>query len=479
MAAAEARAAWQRTANRYLVQEDAKRAPKLACCSSSTPQSDSSNGNTASAQDSPGPNFMPFSRNLTNAYLSPETKWWLQLQPNFGYQNELICEQLSSLEDEADENMETAVPKSKLGGESLPVDFVLKKEVCFMESSWVVSTAFEKHGSETRIKEMKTTTSYSQQLLKPKTSMVNYLDKKDGLLDLKPVDQFTSRRPEKASSYFETSWAGGNNSEPWWRIADKDELALLVAQKSLHHIENCDLPKPSQTVHVTRDPLSAPENSDTSGIFQSSLGRKLNADICNGNKYSCNTSTSVKSDNKNLSSSERGYMLHDSEKPYRQGSIYDSGGYVKNEQPERNQTCEDDLSRAQLLEALCHSQTRARKAEMAAQKAYDEKEHIVKLLLRQASHLFAYKQWLLMLQLENLFLQLRIKEHQISTVIPVVPWIAPKGKLSSEGKITRRRRKKHKCEICKYAVALSLGLGLAGMGLLFGWTIGWLFPPAL
>ncbi|CAL9116300.1 unnamed protein product [Musa textilis] len=465
MAAAEARAAWQRTANRYLVQEDAKRAPKLACCPSSTPQNDSSNGNAASAQDSPGPNFMPFSRNPTNAYLSPETKWWLQLQPNFGYQNELICEQLSSLDDEADKDMETTIPKSNLGGESLPVDFVLKKEVCFMESSWVVSTAYKKHGSETRIKEMKTTTSYSQQLLKPKTSMVNYLDKKDGLLDLKPVDEFTSCRPEKASSYFETSWAGGNNSEPWWRIADKDELALLVAQKSLQHIENCDLPKPSQTVHVTGDPLSAPENSDTSGIFQSSLGRKLNADICNGNKYSYNTSTSVKSDDKNLSSSERGSMLHDSEKPYS-----DARGYVKNEQ-----TSEDDPSRAQLLEALCHSQTRARKAEMAAQKAYDEKEHIVKLLFRQASHLFAHKQWLLMLQLENLFLQLKIKEHQMSTPIPVLPWIAPKGKLPSEDKITRRR-KKHKCEICQYAVALSLGLGLAGVGLLFGWTIGWLFP---
>ncbi|RRT68001.1 hypothetical protein BHE74_00046185 [Ensete ventricosum] len=154
----------------------------------------------------------------------------------------------------------------------------------------------------------------------------------------------------------------------------------------------------------------------------------------------------------------------------------DARGYVKNEQPELNQTSEDDLSTAQLLEALCHSQTRARKAEMAAQKAYDEKEHIVKLLFRQASHLFAYKQWLLMLQLENLFVQLKIKEHQISKVIPVLPWIAPKGKLCSEDKIARRGRKKHKCQLCKYGVALSLGLGVAGVGLLFGWTLGWLFP---
>jgi hypothetical protein len=35
MAAAEARAAWQRTTNRCFVQQDAKRVPKLDCCPSS------------------------------------------------------------------------------------------------------------------------------------------------------------------------------------------------------------------------------------------------------------------------------------------------------------------------------------------------------------------------------------------------------------------------------------------------------------
>ncbi|RRT78016.1 hypothetical protein B296_00020203, partial [Ensete ventricosum] len=75
---------------------------------------------------------------------------------------------------------------------------------------------------------------------------------------------------------------------------------------------------------------------------------------------------------------------------------------VKEEQAESKQTSENDPISAQLLKALRHSQTRARKAEMAAQKTYDEKEHMVKLFFRQASHLLAYKQWLRMLQLENL-----------------------------------------------------------------------------
>ncbi|KAK7292822.1 hypothetical protein RJT34_15676 [Clitoria ternatea] len=53
---------------------------------------------------------------------------------------------------------------------------------------------------------------------------------------------------------------------------------------------------------------------------------------------------------------------------------------------------EGDLSKAQLTEALCHSQTRAREAEEVAKQAYAEKEHIIGLFFIQASQLFAYKQ---------------------------------------------------------------------------------------
>ncbi|XWS48586.1 hypothetical protein CRYUN_Cryun13aG0089400 [Craigia yunnanensis] len=33
-------------------------------------------------------------------------------------------------------------------------------------------------------------------------------------------------------------------TEPWWRMTDKDDLASMVAQISVEHIENCDLPRP-------------------------------------------------------------------------------------------------------------------------------------------------------------------------------------------------------------------------------------------
>lgn len=131
---------------------------------------------------------------------------------------------------------------------------------------------------------------------------------------------------------------------------------------------------------------------------------------------------------------------------------------------------DDERSKAQLLEALCHSQTRARKAEKAAQQAYTEKEHIISLFFKQASQLFAYKQWLQLLQIENFCLQLNNKD--------CLPY---KGRPMKKGLRRARAGKRSgrpRYEISKGAVAFALGLGLAGAGLLLGWTMGWLFPTA-
>ncbi|KAJ1413759.1 hypothetical protein SESBI_19250 [Sesbania bispinosa] len=65
MAGAEARALWQRTANRCFVQEDAKRAPKLACCQSSCATSklvDAGPANTADESDRAAVNVIRLSR---------------------------------------------------------------------------------------------------------------------------------------------------------------------------------------------------------------------------------------------------------------------------------------------------------------------------------------------------------------------------------------------------------------------------------
>ena len=134
---------------------------------------------------------------------------------------------------------------------------------------------------------------------------------------------------------------------------------------------------------------------------------------------------------------------------------------------------DNDPSKAQLLEALRHSQTRAREAEKAAEQAHREKEHIVSLFLRQASQLFAYKQWFYMLQLENLYSQIKNKDGPISNLFSVtIPWTPYKAK-KQRG---RGKRALPRYCISKYAVAFALGLSLVGAGLLLGWTIGCMLP---
>ena len=147
---------------------------------------------------------------------------------------------------------------------------------------------------------------------------------------------------------------------------------------------------------------------------------------------------------------------------------------------EKLQAFEGDPSKAELMEALCHSQTRAREAEELAKQVYAEKEHIVKLFFKQASQLFAYKQWFQLLRLETLYTQ--TKDQPMSTLFPMaLPW------MSCEGRKPRKRRQKFvkskqekqgwpNSDITTYAVAFALGLSLVGAGLLLGWTVGCMLP---
>ena len=132
------------------------------------------------------------------------------------------------------------------------------------------------------------------------------------------------------------------------------------------------------------------------------------------------------------------------------------------EPSEGRPTFKADPSRAQLLEALCHSQTRARKAEIAAKKAHEEKQHIIKLLFRQASHLFGYKLWLHNLQTEIRCLQLKLNDNNF------LPWISfkqrPLSKDNNESTTLSWKKQKN-------AILSSVCLGFAGAGLLLGWAV--------
>jgi hypothetical protein len=192
-AAAEARAAWQRAANRCLVQEDAKRAPKLACCPPPVQPHDSSGaGNPpASPQDLHVPNLVAVNWNLTttSSNLPSDTRWWLQSQPSFGCQTALAQDHLDSTGGEAaDKNAERLVPPpaSKLEDTEANKSFD-------EPPPWIVSTAFAKQTSETS--------------LKCRGNAKNYAH---GHKDFKAFDPLFPMKPPK--EYCEMN-------VPWWQVS--------------------------------------------------------------------------------------------------------------------------------------------------------------------------------------------------------------------------------------------------------------------
>ncbi|KAG6505060.1 hypothetical protein ZIOFF_037408 [Zingiber officinale] len=359
MAAIEARFLWHRTANHCPVQEDAT----LASSPSSTEKHDSSGADTTSV-----PAVIP----CNNSF---ETKWCLQLHPNIECLKDINFSHLSSIEHETDEkSLETISPASKFDGKPLAfdsIDDVLKMEESFLESPRMVSTDLMKNNSKTLVKEISMTTNYPQQPLKRKADM-NFAYKEEELLVLKPDEQLPSRRIDKTSE-LGSPWDVINKSEPWWRSTDKDDLYLLVAQKSLLHIENCDLPKPTQIIGINKQ-------ADDNGVFQSSLDRNPTTGMCDANELDlillvvCTILLT-------LGSFISFGLMHASSKILWSYAVTTEAVQKINNLKAIRQLRSLTLKRTQLLEALRHAQTRARKAEMSAQKAYREKEHAVKLLL--------------------------------------------------------------------------------------------------
>ncbi|XP_052170448.1 uncharacterized protein LOC127786816 [Diospyros lotus] len=465
MAAAEARAAWQRTANRCFVQEDAKRAPKLACCPStpsSSKQVDTGPANPTDGHSNPNIGFIPLNSNPSFSKLPPESRWWMQLQPNHGYQKTLASEQLNALETE----METFVAgvtdstyKASEGYRENEGDGTYVDDYLDIKSS-IDNYDIKKKDPEGRNQELNTVcVKNTQETLKP--------TKTEEFSDLLEVD------PVCCSGWKQACDTSSQKTEPWWRIADRDELASFVARRSFDLIENCDLPRP-QNIHVKRDSSPYFGCFDSDGILPSLKDLKFQTGQHSSTPVDIQRNVTLRSACREQWTSSKKQSEHDSGIVNSVGMTHQ--GTIITEIPQT------DPCKAQLLEALRHSQTRAREAEQAAKQAYAEKEDIIKLVFRQASHLFAYKQWFQLLQLENLYLQIKNHNQSISTLFPLVlPWMPQETRKLQKSwrtpaKGERGKRGRGKCNISKLAVAVALGLSLVGAGLLLGWTVAWMLP---
>ncbi|KAF7826204.1 uncharacterized protein G2W53_017368 [Senna tora] len=444
MAAAEARAVWQRTANRCFVQEDAKRAPKLACCQPSCATSklvDAGALNAADESDHTAISVPPFNRKSSFSNLSPDTRWWLHMQPSYGYQKGLTHEQLKALEDEVE------IMKASDENETFKGDVTYPCE--------------EEHDSFYHMDRMQGEYSENSQT---SAELMDIAGKQE-TVEIDGVGSSVSKQMNEFCLDSEYSWIEGNKTEPWWRTTDRDELASFVSQKLLDHIENCDLPPPRRK-YVRRDPCtSIGDDKIRTACFDWETKSFGSAHF---------TAQEQGSSDPRLLHGKQGPSAN--EEPLRYASEKSSSYTTMH----KEQGFEGDPSKVQLMEALCHSQTRAREAEEAAKQAYAEKEDVVKLIFKQASQLFAYKQWLRMLQLETLYNQINNKDQPISALFPVaLPWMTCEGRkpLKRKQKLsTNEGERPRNDNITTYAVALALGLSLVGAGLLLGWTVGWMLP---
>ena len=273
MAAAEARAAWQRAANRYFVQEDAKRAPKLACCQSSTSSSkqvDNGPTNTADGFDRPAVGFISPNRTPAYANLPPDAKWWLQSEPNYRHQRGV--------------NFEQSQAKTVDLGNCPPLATVNSGpqvgEISTMSEESILSIDYEDLGSYFDVKKQPDSKLGEVDMIDNKVDQ-DFIDLKNmtdyyQLMEMEMVGGSVSKPTGRLPSNSDSSWIG-EEKVPWWRVTDGEELASFVAQKSLHHIENCDLPPP-QKVHVIKEPFREAKCVDYDEIFLSSTDWEAQSD---------------------------------------------------------------------------------------------------------------------------------------------------------------------------------------------------------
>ncbi|CAJ1974415.1 unnamed protein product [Sphenostylis stenocarpa] len=393
----------------------------------------------------------------------PEMKWWLHVKSDLGDETNYTCQHLNSYESEFGAfYAEFLNGNVKSGSDQLIKDFDTLSDLesvnLSVEHPGHVSPRFMKNNNS-RMPKIEASLNTDLHFTPKKKDQGELCFSDSHFMDCDISNFLVSEQGKMTSSDLESHLMGAEETGPWWRTAGKDELASLVARKSLEHIENCDLPHP-QTKHASQGPPYQ-KVVDHDKTPPSSLNHKTSGS-CNADGYTTGISTPDCS-------------FQDSNKYSCSSQSTDSSS--------SNKGCEinsENSSMSELLKALCYSQTRAREAEKAAQRAYSEKEHILSLFFRQASQLFAYKQWLHMLQLENLCLQLRNKNQSLLNLFPAsLPWAPCSGMLlkKNHGMAGKRKNSNRRCGITKCVVAFVVGIGLAGAGLLLGWTMGWMFPP--
>eukprot|EP00252_Welwitschia_mirabilis_P005305 TRINITY_DN15810_c0_g1_i1.p1 TRINITY_DN15810_c0_g1~~TRINITY_DN15810_c0_g1_i1.p1 ORF type:complete len:250 (-),score=54.81 TRINITY_DN15810_c0_g1_i1:1054-1803(-) len=243
MAAAEARAAWQRTANRYFMQEDAKRAPKWASCSNATSklQSDAFLCDVAYGSDHHVSTILPGNANSSNASISRDTKWWLQGQTYFA--THFLSEQISETSDNLfDHKMEAFPENSTYDSVSCQTETDQNQDAAcdtFRPGSADTNnenlhqTKLDDTLNQTKVDDIegKSMQGYLADDFDCKNHCYHENLKKDQKMDTTKLEESSIWEGYQKYSHDTVSSKVCENDGLWWRNADETELATLVAKK--------------------------------------------------------------------------------------------------------------------------------------------------------------------------------------------------------------------------------------------------------
>ncbi|CAK9882877.1 unnamed protein product [Sphagnum jensenii] len=480
MAAAEGRAAWQRT-NRHLIQEDSVRAPKLSHCPSlSKGQAEFCHPSTGRAVENI-PSFYS-----TNSWGSSDSKidtQWQQLSsnPKFKSGHPPAFQAAEAMRSVTEEGMIDSIDEDKAARDDTEEVNVIRGEIMaksVKESGEIFSSTDAKNPQ---------TMCFGVQQDQIMEKTMEKCMSMEGKCVLK-LEETVVASPGDAFAKSSTVKAGVS-----WRTANKEALAALVAQKGAERVQNCDLPTP-QSKPVLKTPLESCDVMDETALgISGSMDHSLMAAILQAGEPTLLESLKLPaSPFASTKLSPKPSTCH----------------FPKSSQPLAIPALPNTFPPHRPLgEALCHSQTRAREAEKKADQTLQEYKKLSKLFFQEASLSLTYRQWVTSLQAENTRLKMYVKNQQAAAWLQrrfFSPFAALERLSSNHWKKFGKKQAHHQTHRhfsaiqpdkdsppgnvpasyrqtgagiivgCTLGFAFALGLTLASAGLVLGWSMGWI-----
>jgi len=545
MAAAEARVAWQRTAVNRHIHEDVVKAPKLAHCPSLKKQDSHSYylGNSWDSLDTKVDLLRQINssthRDYRSEYFGGEDVCGMQFKPSLqafaserdnkkGYKDVPSENSIRNEDDPGWQFLMDPKPKSSYAPEREPLDRKFGGNI-------LASSLVEDGKEKSTVADATIDGSIMAQEILTKI-LPEYSDHSSissfEVEELSKTSEIVGIHGKKEVDYMvreQTTWSASNSisskAGSSWRTADKETLAVLVAQRTSEKLENCDLPTPRSGFKCKTSPDSWDMLEDTPLDVSKSLDRELLASVFQDDgKVSCLRDLGLQKSaihgrsepTLTIIPPATSKPINISSGPNTPARTHLSKSYSsvdnKNTSWSGNGQGTSSLSSkglSPMAEALCHSQTRAREAEQKVDEATKECKRLSDMYFREASLSLMYRYWITSLQAENTWLKMCLKnpqgaiwlKHSFSSASAVLDHLSKNPWMHFKKENLHRRMLRYFSSIwqprdstnstarndhgdtsiilgCTIGFAFVLGFTLAGAGLALGWRMGWILVPS-